>query len=145
MPLAKLVPLSEFECNQSTVTIVQTPTDVLVAQLDPSVADANDSFQYFGRLLDELNDFTAYFVNIGRYNETSPMDRLAFTELLIKEDGALHNPSPRIVHWLQVTHEEELKPIEIGDCHDWMTKPENYHSLLSIYHRLASTSKVKLN
>ena len=149
MTLAKLVPLAQFECNQDTVTIVQTKTDVWVVELDPSVAKQHDTFSLIlpllEELVEELDSWMAYFVNVGRLEVGMPIDRLALTELVMKEHGVLSEPSPREVWWIQITAHETIFPLEILPVHKWVTSPKYRSALISIYHRLASTTRVGLN
>lgn len=145
MILAKLTPLEQFVCNQHTVTIIQTTTEVFVAELDPSIANAYDTLPYIKPLLDELDNWMAYFVNIGKLEVGHPMDRLAFTELLVKSNGLLTEPSPRERWWIQITVHDTIVPLEVHPAHYWMTEPEYRDALLSIYHKLATTSKAGIN
>lgn len=145
MALVKLTPLDQFVCNQHTVTIIQTPTEILVAELDPSIATQYDTFPHIQPLLNELDNWMVYFVNIGKLEAGHPMDRLAFTELLVKSDGVMSEPSPRERWWVQITVHDTIFPLEILPVHHWMTEPKYRDALLSIYHKLASSSKAGVN
>jgi len=145
MALVKLIPLDKFVCNQYTVTIIQTPTEILVAELDPSIATQCDTFPLIQPLLDELDSWMAYFVNIGKLKTGYPMDRLAFTELLVKSDGVVSEPTPRECWWVQITVHDTIFPLEVLPVHHWMTEPKYRDALLSIYHKLAVSSKAGVN
>lgn len=145
MPLVKLVPLSQFECKQDTVVIIQTDTEVLAAELDPSVAKEHNTFPLLEPIFNDMDNWMAYFVNIGRLEVGMPMDRLALTELIMKRDGVMSEPTPREVWWVQITTHSTIFPLETRPHHAWLTDSKHREALVSIYYRLASTSKAGVN
>ena len=148
MSLAKLVPLKDFKvCLQDTVTIVDTRGELFVIELDPSLSKELDTFGHSKTQLETLEgDWLAYFVNAGRIETGSPIDRLVFTELVAQLDGAWIEPEPRYVWWVQVTPQGTIVPLEASpEVREWLTAPEHQAPLVSIYDRLSSTSKLGTN
>lgn len=148
MFLAKLVPLKDFKvCLQDTVTLVDTRGEILAIELDPSISKDLDTFNHSKAVLETLEgDWLAYFVNVGRLETGSPIDRLAFTELIAQLDGLWVEPSPRYVWWVQVTPQGIIVPLEASpEVREWLTAPEHQAPLVSIYDRLSSTSKLGTN
>lgn len=145
MPLVTMVPLKDFvECNQATVTVIDFGDQQYVAQLSPDIAQEYDTWDFIGEaLVDYPTTWMAYFLNIGRFDETHSLDCIAFTELLQCIDGVLFKPIPRNTFWVWHHMGERIRPNPNNYAVlKWVENPENSNALEAIYSHLAVTCKL---